>query len=153
MLATRSEEKSCEDSMGRETTLPEKGEKNGCEAKSDGGRGKLEAGDVAVVGEFLSLVLLEDKHAGCRIFGLDRFNGCVSSWGIVLIFSRRCFKLLMRQSMVRRKFSSLSLFNCFSSTRESIKLRIMGTLVDDDAGGRAAFDCGAVLRRLREDIV
>lgn len=66
----------------------------------------------------------------------------------------------MRLSIVTRRFSSQFESSCFSSTKESIKFRIIGTLVDDE--GRAAgaavdddevelFDCTRVLRRLRDE--
>jgi hypothetical protein len=101
-----------------EKILLENGGKKGWEEKSVDVKGKF----VGTVVDFIS------SWVGCFIFGLDKFNGCVSSWWIVLIFSRKCFKLLIKQSIVNNKFSSLGLSNCFSSANESINLRIMGIL-------------------------
>ncbi len=134
--------------------LPENGEKNGWDEKSVDVKGKF--GD--------TVVDLISSCVCCLIFGFDKFNGCVSSWWIVLIFSRICFKLLMRQSIVNNKFSSLLLFNCFSSINESIKLRIIGIVVgfvvvavvvddDDDEGGICnRFDWEKFLRRFRCEV-
>ncbi len=127
-----------------EKLLPENGEKNGWEEKSVDVNGKFVdvVGDVVV--EFISSCVC------CLIFGLDKFNGCVLSWLIVLIFSRKCFKLLIRQSIVTKRFSSL-LSSCFSSTNESIKLRIMGTVIEDgdEEEFRGNFDWQGFFRRFR----